>query len=111
MFEVGFSELCMVALVALLVIGPERLPKVARLAGFWLGKARSTVNQVKSEIRAELHAEEMRQMLEQQQAEFNTIHQTLDEVKEVMQDAQASAAGLPAQVPGETKPAVSNEQE
>ena len=43
MFDVGFSELVMVGLVALLVIGPERLPKVARLAGFWLGKSRSMI--------------------------------------------------------------------
>jgi sec-independent protein translocase protein TatB len=43
MFDVGFSELVMVGLVALLVIGPERLPKVGRLAGFWLGKSRSMI--------------------------------------------------------------------
>ncbi|MGD0958827.1 MAG: Sec-independent protein translocase protein TatB [Methylomonas sp.] len=69
MFDVGFSEIIMVALVALLVIGPEKLPKVARLAGYWLGKARQTVATVKSEIRQELHAEEMRQLLNHEHAE------------------------------------------
>ncbi len=66
MFEVGFSELCMVALVALLVIGPERLPKVARLAGYWVGKTRHMMASVKAEISAELQAEELRQLLKEQ---------------------------------------------
>lgn len=65
MFEVGFSELLMVGLVALLVIGPERLPKIARFAGFWLGKARHTVDSVKAEIRHELYLEESRQLMQQ----------------------------------------------
>jgi sec-independent protein translocase protein TatB len=66
MFDVGFSELVMVGLVALLVIGPERLPKVARIAGFWLGKTRSMITSVKAEIKQELHVEEMRQLVQQQ---------------------------------------------
>ncbi len=66
MFDVGFSELLMVGLVALLVLGPEKLPKAARLAGFWLGKARSTVAAVQIELQQELHAEEIRQMMNRQ---------------------------------------------
>jgi len=66
MFDVGFSEMVMIGLVALLVIGPERLPKIARLAGFWLGKTRSMIASVKDEIKQELHAEEMRQLMQQQ---------------------------------------------
>lgn len=65
MFEVGFSELLMVGLVALLVIGPERLPKVARLAGFWLGKVRSTVSTVKADIQQQLYLEESRELMQQ----------------------------------------------
>jgi sec-independent protein translocase protein TatB len=63
MFEVGFSEIIMVALVALLVIGPEKLPKVARMAGFWLGKTRRVIATVKQEINEEFQAEELRQAL------------------------------------------------
>jgi len=81
MFDVGFSELVMVGLIALLVIGPERLPKAARIAGFWVGKARSTIASVKAEIKQELHAEEMRQMLLQQQQSI------ADELKQVSKDA------------------------
>ena len=63
MFDIGFSELVMIGLVSLIVIGPERLPKVARIVGFWLGKSRAMIANVKSEIQYELHQEELRQML------------------------------------------------
>jgi len=65
MFEVGFSELVMVGLVSLLVIGPERLPKVARVAGYWVGKIQQMIANVKVEISQELHAEEIRQLLKE----------------------------------------------
>ncbi|MDD2759315.1 MAG: Sec-independent protein translocase protein TatB [Methylomonas sp.] len=87
MFDVGFSELVMVGLIALLVIGPERLPKAARIAGFWLGKARSTIASVKSEIKQELHAEEMRQLLQQQQS-------IADEMQQAVNSAQNAANEL-----------------
>ncbi len=89
MFEVGFSEILMIGLVALLVIGPERLPKAARIAGFWMGKARSTLANVKAEIKHELHAEEMRQFL-QQQALSNALQQAVDETETVVADIQHS---------------------
>lgn len=66
MFEVGFSEICMVALVALLVIGPEKLPKVARMAGFWVAKSKRMLASVKQEISEEFQAEELRQSLKNQ---------------------------------------------
>jgi len=88
MFEVGFSELCMVALVALLVIGPERLPKVARLAGFWVGKTRNMMASVKAEINAELQAEEMRQLLKEQSG--------LEELQKMQHDFSSAADTLKA---------------
>lgn len=80
MFEVGFSELCMVALVALLVIGPEKLPKIARLAGFWVGKMRTMVTKVKAEINEELKAEEMRELLKEQRTGLNEFQKDLDKL-------------------------------
>jgi sec-independent protein translocase protein TatB len=94
MFEVGFSELLMVGLVALLVIGPERLPKAARIAGFWLGRARTTVATVKAEIKQELHAEEMRQLL-QQQALTEDLNKILDETQAVAHDIQQTLHNNP----------------
>ena len=67
MFDVGFSELIMVGLVSLLVLGPERLPKVARVAGYWIGKIQQMITNVKVEISQELHAEEIRQLLKANQ--------------------------------------------
>lgn len=90
MFEVGFSELCMVALVALLVIGPEQLPKFARVSGYWIGKIRASVTRMKMEVQAELHAEEMRQLLNQQ----NSIHNILNEGDKLINDIKNESARL-----------------
>ena len=63
MFDVGFSELIIIAIVALLVLGPERLPKAARLAGLWVRKARAQWYSVKAELEAELANEQLRREL------------------------------------------------
>ena len=54
MFDVGFWELAIIAVIALLVIGPERLPKAARTAGLWVGRARRMVTDVKADIDREI---------------------------------------------------------
>jgi sec-independent protein translocase protein TatB len=66
MFDVGFFELVLIGLVALIVIGPERLPRVARAAGLWIGRARRTFTAVKDEIDRELRAEELKEILRKQ---------------------------------------------
>ena len=90
MFDVGFSELVMVGLIALLVIGPERLPKAARIAGFWLGKTRNTIASVKAEIKQELHAEEMRQLLQQQQSIADELQHIASETQIAVSDISDS---------------------
>jgi sec-independent protein translocase protein TatB len=90
MFEVGFSELCMVGLVALLVIGPEKLPKMARLAGFWIGKSRAVVANLKAEINSELQAEEMRQLLKSQ-ASMEELQQLQAELNQTIHSVNVSA--------------------
>lgn len=62
MFDVAFTELLIAAVVALIVIGPERLPKVARQAGEWLGKIQRYVNDVKSDVGRQMQIEELRRM-------------------------------------------------
>ncbi|HNH89448.1 MAG TPA: Sec-independent protein translocase protein TatB [Thiobacillaceae bacterium] len=62
MFDIGFSELLVIGLVALIVIGPERLPKVARAAGQWLGKLNRYVSQVKQDIDRDIKLEDLRKM-------------------------------------------------
>jgi sec-independent protein translocase protein TatB len=83
MFDVGFSEIFLIGLVSLLVIGPERLPKVARIAGFWLGKTRTMVASVKEEIKLELQAEEMRQIFKEQSG-LEEVQQILDETSDTL---------------------------
>ncbi|NOR80329.1 MAG: twin-arginine translocase subunit TatB [Methyloprofundus sp.] len=78
MFDIGFWELCLIGLVSLLVIGPEKLPKVARIAGFWVGKTRHMVAVVKEEIKEELKEEELRQLLQEQQAKIDAMTKGLD---------------------------------
>ncbi|MCK5728021.1 MAG: twin-arginine translocase subunit TatB [Methylococcales bacterium] len=93
MFDIGFWELCLVGLVALLVIGPERLPKAARIAGFWVGKARHTMAAVKIEINQELQAEEMRQILKEQQDDLQTM---MDETVNISKTTKDSLMELDA---------------
>ncbi len=64
MFDIGFSELLLIAVVALVVLGPERLPKAARFAGLWVRRARNQWDSVKQELERELHAEEIKRNLQ-----------------------------------------------
>jgi sec-independent protein translocase protein TatB len=70
MFDIGFSELLVIAVVALIVLGPERLPKAARFAGLWVRKARAQWYSVKSEFEREMAADELRRSLSAQSAEL-----------------------------------------
>ncbi len=63
MFDIGFSELLIIAVVALVVLGPERLPKAARFAGLWVRRARAQWYSVKAELERDLAAEELRRGL------------------------------------------------
>ncbi len=96
MFDVGFWELCLVGLVSLLVIGPEKLPKAARVAGFWVGKTRNIVASVKAEIKQELQAEEMRQILKEQSGleEINTL---IEDGSNAANEIKSALKSLPEQ--------------
>jgi sec-independent protein translocase protein TatB len=62
MFDFGFTELTVIGLIALVVLGPERLPKVARQAGHWMGKLQRYVADVKSDINRQMELEELRNL-------------------------------------------------
>lgn len=64
MFDVGFWELVLIALLCLLVVGPERLPRLARTAGVIVGRAKLMVEKVKAEVDRELDAEALREELD-----------------------------------------------
>lgn len=103
MFDIGFSELVMVALVALVVIGPERLPKVARVAGMWVGRARRTLATVKHEIDRELKADELNEILKRQ-----TRIESLETILEEPLKPPSSAAPNLPQDPASPSPAKSD---
>ncbi|WP_352259565.1 Sec-independent protein translocase protein TatB [Psychrobacter sp. TB55-MNA-CIBAN-0194] len=78
MFDIGFSELLLFGIIALIVLGPEKLPQAARTAGQWYAKIRRTVSTLQSEIEAELDLAETRQ---QMQKELAKIRQTESDMK------------------------------
>ncbi len=97
MFDVGFFELVLVGVVALLVIGPERLPKVARTAGLWIGKGRRVLASVKAEIEQELRAEELKRILEEQ-AKSTPVHEILEEGREQLETLRTETEKVTDQV-------------
>jgi sec-independent protein translocase protein TatB len=73
MFEIGASELFLVAIVALIVLGPERLPKAARFVGLWVRRARAQWYSVRSELERELAAEELQRTVRESRDSMNDI--------------------------------------
>jgi sec-independent protein translocase protein TatB len=71
MFDVGLSELMVIAVVALVVIGPERLPKVARTAGLLLGRLQRYVSDVKADINREMQLDELKKMQQEISSQVN----------------------------------------
>jgi sec-independent protein translocase protein TatB len=96
MFDIGFWEICLIALVSLIVIGPEKLPKAARIAGFWVGKSRNMVASVKTEIKEELQAEEMRQMLKDQSG-VEEFQQIVEKSADTVNEISSQIKNLPEQ--------------
>jgi len=78
MFDIGFSEIVLIMVIALIVVGPERLPRLARSTGLWIGKIRGFVASVKAEIDHELAAEELRKTLSRQ-AEMPELEEIIEE--------------------------------
>lgn len=78
MFDVGFSELIVIGIVALVVIGPERLPKVARTAGHLLGRLQRYVNDVKADINREMQLDELRKLQSEMQESARSLENSLN---------------------------------
>jgi sec-independent protein translocase protein TatB len=85
MFDIGFSELVLIGIVALLVIGPERLPETVRTATVWLNRIRRGFNEIKQEVQQELHND----------AVMRELRQTGEQLKQttaaIAQDAQGTS--------------------
>lgn len=96
MFDIGFWELALIGVIALLVVGPERLPAMARSAGLWVGRIRRYISHVKDDIEREIRAEELREMmkessqLESLDAELSETRDTLKAVEKEMEEVDAT---------------------
>lgn len=97
MIDLGVSKLALIAVVALVVIGPERLPKVARMAGNLMGRAQRYMAEVKSEVNRQVELDELKKMQEAAtsavkdvQSSMNDIGTTLNEAKKDLGDANTS---------------------
>jgi sec-independent protein translocase protein TatB len=100
MFDVGFSEMIVIAVVALIVIGPEKLPKVARTVGALLGRMQRYVNDVKADINREIELDELKKMHTSVKEAAESFQST---VKETVAGFESHATDLNAAVAGETK--------
>ncbi len=79
MFDVGFSELMVIAVVALIVIGPERLPRVARTAGHLLGRLQRYVGDVKADINREMQLDDLKKLQQQVADQAKSMEQSVSQ--------------------------------
>ena len=93
MFDIGFPELIMISVVALLVIGPEKLPETIRTISLWLGRIQRSFSNIRREIEAEIGADEIRQQLHNESImkDLEKTKNTLESVKQDVDDTIARA--------------------
>jgi sec-independent protein translocase protein TatB len=95
MFDIGFSEIVVIGVVALVVIGPEKLPKTARTLGHLFGRLQRYVNEVKSDINREMELDELRQIQKDVKSAAEDLKQS---VQSAAQDIESSAKEISAEI-------------
>jgi sec-independent protein translocase protein TatB len=114
MFDIGFSEIVVIAVVALIVIGPERLPKTARTLGHLFGRLQRYVSEVKADINRELELDELRKLQTQVQSAARELETSMSNaardvetgVRDVEAQLNAAGSGAPgsqAELPATTE--------
>jgi len=115
MFDIGFSELLVIGIVALIVIGPERLPRVARTLGHLAGRMQRYVADVKADINREIELEELRKMRDSVQQAASSVESSfqaeVSKTESELNAAAASMAGAEVSPAHEAAPASGNERE
>ena len=114
MFDIGFSEIVVIAVVALVVIGPERLPKTARTLGHLFGRLQRYVSDVKADISREMELDELRKLQREVQGAAREFEQSVNSaaqdvrtgVASVERELNEAGATAPAADPAATAPAV-----
>lgn len=103
MFDIGFSEIVVIAVVALIVLGPERLPKAARFAGLWVRRARAQWYSVKSEFEREMAAEDLKRSLDEAR---QTLRDVESQIRNASEDAQREVEGMRRETVAAVQPAI-----
>ncbi len=103
MFDIGFWELALIGVIGLLVIGPERLPGVARTLGIWVGKLQRFVRQTKMEIKQELHTEALMQ-------EAKALKSSEQEISAWQQETEALLTDINPDAPEKNRVSVKEQQ-
>ena len=97
MFDIGFAELLLLAVISLLVLGPERLPAAVRFTGLWLGRIRRSFQQVKTELERELNTAELKQERHNRSI-MNQLDDTRDDMSDNLEQVRSSLQDLEYQL-------------
>lgn len=92
MFDIGFFEIVIVAVVALLVVGPERLPKLAYEVGLWVGKLQRFIRSARVTIENEIHQYEVKQAITDQKKEFDELKKLIDDTRQEIDEQLGAVA-------------------
>ncbi|MDZ7751897.1 MAG: Sec-independent protein translocase protein TatB [Gammaproteobacteria bacterium] len=99
MFDIGFLEILLIGVVALLVVGPERLPRLARTLGLWIGRARRYASTVKDDVQRELREHEIQQAMggkPEMKDIYDIVEDAQESVRDVAEDVDALGSELNA---------------
>ncbi|HNR10585.1 MULTISPECIES: Sec-independent protein translocase protein TatB [Nitrosomonas] len=100
MFDISFAELVVVGIVALIVIGPERLPTVARTVGYFLGRARRYVDQVKHDLHEEMELDSLRKLRDSMHETVNSFENSVrSEINKIQETTETQSAVIPDKQP------------
>jgi sec-independent protein translocase protein TatB len=105
MFDIGFSEIVVIAVVALIVIGPEKLPKTARTLGHLFGRLQRYVSDVKADINREMELDELRKLQTQVQSAAREVETSFDTAKRDLDTGVRNVEQQLSDAPGGAAPA------
>jgi len=86
MFDIGFWEILLILVLALVVLGPERLPQAARSVGYWVGKARRYIEGVKEQVGSEFDTTEFKRLLHNQEVQIRELQSKLGDAGDIVTD-------------------------
>lgn len=94
MFDIGFWEILLIGVVSLLVIGPEKLPEVARTVGKWVGKVQRFVAGVKADFNSDLNSGELRKLLGDQESQIRELKQMVNDTRKGFEEGASDATSV-----------------